>query len=452
MSETRGVLRIQYKGSALQTLITERGGLAGESSFSALLDGENVLQAYGKDPDLVGHFPVLPDAAKIAELRAAYRLPPDIPDDQLSLNVPDIAAGLENAGTEPIFTSQDSPFGISLTGAATVLQTEPWLATSLLPQTVFLAPLQSMSRSLLLAALVLTGIAGLLALGVAQVISAPITRLTEVAKRFTEGDMTARAQIETQDEVGTLALTFNNMAAQLRGILSTLEQRIAERTHALEVSTEVSRRLSTILDQDELVREVVDQVQSAFDYYHVHIYLFDSEKENLLMVGGTGEVGQIMLKQGHQIQKGKGLVGQAANTNLPILVSDVSQADEWLPNPLLPETKSEAAIPIAIGDDVRGVLDVQDDAVGGLTEEDVTLLQSIANQVAIALQNAAAYRQTQRRAEREAMLARIVQQIQRTTDIDDALKITVRELGHVLGTDIRVKLQQKTIVGDNDRL
>jgi len=87
-------------------------------------------------------------------------------------------------------------------------------------------------------------------------------------------------------------------------------------------------------------------------------------------------------------------------------------------------------------------LDVQDDAVGGLTEEDVTLLQSIANQVAIALQNAAAYRQTQRRAEREAMLARIVQQIQRTTDIDDALKITARELGRALDTDVSVKLQQ----------
>ncbi|HIE57408.1 MAG TPA: GAF domain-containing protein [Anaerolineales bacterium] len=438
----KGVLRIQYKASALQDLVVERGGAAGQGSFSVLLDDENILLAHGAKPELTGRFPVAPDAAKIEELRAAYRLPLDVPDDKLSLNLPDVAAGLAHVNTDPFFTSEDSPLGFPVTGAVQKLQSVPWLAASVQPQKVFLAPLKVLSRSLLLTALVVTFVAGLLALGVAQVINAPIARLTDVARRLSDGDWLARAQVETEDEIGLLAFTFNSMAAQLRGVLSTMEQRIVDRTRALETSTEVSRRLSTILDQSELVKEVVEQVRSAFDYYYAHIYIFDDEQQNLVMVGGTGEAGKIMLERGHTIPKGKGLVGRAADTNLPILVSDVSQDEDWLPNPLLPETKSEAAIPIAIGDTVLGVLDVQDATVNGLTEEDITLLQSIANQVAIALRNADAYQQIQQRAEREAMMAQIVQRIRSTTDIENALKIAARELGRALETDVSVKLQE----------
>ncbi len=440
-SEVQGVLRIQYKSSALQNYVVERGELTGPFSFSVLFDDVMIIQAHEKRPELVGHILAPLSAEKIAELRADHRLPVDVPDSELSLNLPDAAAQLDNLSHGLIFTGDNPSLEGPITGAAVSIRTVPWIATSVQPQKVFLAPLQAMSRSLLLTALVLTGVAGLLSIGVTQAISAPIVRLTEVASRFAEGDLTARTQVESEDEIGTLARTFNGMAAQLRGVLSTLEQRIAERTRALETSTEVSRRLSTILDPDELVREVVEQVKSAFDYYHAHIYLLDKERGVLVMAGGTGEAGQTMLERGHSIPKGKGLVGRAADTNLPILVPDVSKEEGWLPNPLLPETRSEAAIPIAIGDQVIGVLDVQENTIGGLTENDVTLLQSIANQVAIALQNAEAYRNTQQRAEREAMVARIIQQIQSTTEIEDALKVTARELGRVLDTGVSVKLQ-----------
>ena len=111
-----------------------------------------------------------------------------------------------------------------------------------------------------------------------------------------------------------------------------------------------------------------------------------------------------------------------------------------MPNPLLPETKSEVAIPISAGETVLGVLDVQDDEAGGLSEDDVDLLQSIANQVASALQNARAYRQTQQQVAREALIANINQQIQSTTDIEDALQVAVRELGRALDADTSVRL------------
>lgn len=114
------------------------------------------------------------------------------------------------------------------------------------------------------------------------------------------------------------------------------------------------------------------------------------------MAGGTGDAGRIMLEQFHKLAKGRGLVGRAAENNEPILVSDTTQNPEWLPNPLLPETKSEAAIPISLGDFVVGVLDVQHNVVGGLKREDIDALHSIANQVAVAVQNAQSYTEVQR--------------------------------------------------------
>jgi putative methionine-R-sulfoxide reductase with GAF domain len=259
-----------------------------------------------------------------------------------------------------------------------------------------------------------------------------ITVLTQVTTAIAAGDLNRMAPEGRKDEIGTLAVSFNAMTSRVREMVSTLEQRVADRTRAIETSSEISRRLSTILDQKQLALAVVEEVQRAFNYYHAHIYLYDEMGENLVMVGGTGEAGQLMLGRGHQIAKGRGLVGRAAETNQVLLVSDTQADPNWLANPLLPDTKSEVALPIAAGGRVSGVLDVQHNIVNGLSQQDVDLLQSIANQVAVAVQNAAMFTQIQRQAEREALVNAIGQKIQTASSVEGVLQVLARELGAAL--------------------
>jgi putative methionine-R-sulfoxide reductase with GAF domain len=285
----------------------------------------------------------------------------------------------------------------------------------------------------LIAALLMTVLAGALALWFSRSISQPLREMVSVSLRIAQGDYSSQAQVKGSHEVGVLAESFNSMTAKLRDLIGTLEQRVADRTRAIETSAEIGRRLSAVLSQDELVRAVVEQLQKELGYYHVHIYLFDREHENLVMAGGSGEAGQKLLASGHSLPKGKGLVGRAAHLNATVLISDVSRNPEWLPNPLLPETKSEAAVPIAIQDEVLGVIDVQQNTVNGLSQADADLIASIASQVAVALQNARLFTQAQRDAERKARLDAMGQEIQGAKSVEEALKISVRELGRALG-------------------
>ncbi len=247
------------------------------------------------------------------------------------------------------------------------------------------------------------GVAILLAVAVglynATRVSRPLAALTQVASRIAGGHLEQRAEVRQRNEIGLLAMAFNRMTDQLRGLIDTLEERVAERTRRLEIVAGLGEQLSAILNLEELLAEAVNQVKGQFGYYHVHIYLLDEVGENLVVVEGTGPAGTEMKALGHSIPLNAqtSLVARAARSGEVVSVDNVREAPDWLPNPLLPNTYSEMAIPITLGvtGQVVGVLDVQEDIVAGLDESDANLLRSVANQVAVTLNNARLFEQTQ---------------------------------------------------------
>lgn len=317
-----------------------------------------------------------------------------------------------------------------------------WQTVVFQPEEDALTSVSQQQQTNIILGIIIVILASITAAVVANFLARPITELTETVSQVAEGDLSARAKIRSEDEIGVLALSVNQMAEQLQYSIEGLEQRIAERTRALTTSVEVSRSLSTILNPDELIIEVVNQIRDTYEYYYVQIYLMDEASNTLRLAAGTGDAGQAMLARGHVISVNQGLVGRAAASNSSVIIPDVSQSPDWKANPLLPDTKAEIAVPISVGSTVVGVLDVQHDVTAGLTEEDIDLLQLVAFQVAISMRNAQSFAQAQRRAERELLINMIGQKIQEAPSVDYALQVAARELGQTFsGQKIMIKLE-----------
>ena len=379
----------------------------GEAGYAYVVDREGNLLAYADTARVLRR----ENVSQLAEVAAFIAGENEIEHGAF------VGNGIENEDSVQTFAKLESPDWAVVTEVPTNEAFRDITATV------------ALSSVFVLLAAALAGGFGILT---ARRIAAPIVTLTETAAQVAEGNLDLRTEVGGNLEVVRLGNAFNNMTAQLQELIGSLEQRVAVRTRALEISGSVSRQLSNILDQQELVTAVVELVKEAFDYYHAHIYLFDDKGENLVMVGGTGEAGQQMLANQHQIPAGRGLVGRAGQSGQSVLVADTAEDEAWLPNPLLPETQAEAAVPIAIGGQILGVLDVQHNIKAGLTQADVDLLEAIASQVAVGLRNANLYEAAQQQAAREARLNEINQKILRTTNVDEAMQVAVREIGRAL--------------------
>ena len=387
-----GVLRVRYRAGALQDVVEQTVGLAGNDSSAIVVDENGLILAHAEFPNLTFKLLGALDSTKQAQLQAQRLLPYDGSAAPLT-GFQTLRQGLENAEQSPVFTagvsggSTSNNQGETETYAVIDSQTQSWTVLFHQSADVLAAPLVALERQIVVIALAIAALVALVALLLARRLSTPIVRLTALSALIKQGDLAVQAPVTSTDEIGALSGAFNSMTDQLRTTLAGLQQR----TVALETSGQVSRRLSSILNPATLTLEVVEQLRGAFNYYHAHIYLFNEAKDTLTMAGGTGRAGRIMLANNHSIPSGRGLVGRAAATRNAVLVPDVSLADGWLANPLLPDTKAEVAVPIMLGDEVLGVLDVQHNIVNGLSHEDAVLVQSIADQVAVGLENARSF-------------------------------------------------------------
>jgi len=180
-----------------------------------------------------------------------------------------------------------------------------------------------------------------------------------------------------------------------------LEQRVVNRTRKLEAIANLSGRLNEMVEIESLLSELVNQLQDNFGYYYTHVYLVDHETNTLIMVEGSGQIGQALKALQHSLPFDVGIVGWVAQHNLPYITGDVASDNYFFANTLLPKTQSELAIPIHLSGKLLGVLDIQSEKQYAFTSEDISIMQSIADQTAIALNNA------QLLAERQATIAKL---------------------------------------------
>lgn len=189
---------------------------------------------------------------------------------------------------------------------------------------------------------------------------------------------------------------LQDRAQRLKAIL---DREVAERTTQLarralqlETSARVSRQITSILDTEALASSVVDLISQSFDYPYVHIYLRDEKSDMLVLRASTVTIGEPC----RRLPVGRGsLNGMAARKNEPVLVRDVSQHREYLANSeVMADTCSQLVIPLRMGDRVLGTLDVQSTRLDGFGQEDMRLVQSLGDQIAIAVENARLYAQS----------------------------------------------------------
>ncbi len=280
-----------------------------------------------------------------------------------------------------------------------------------------------------------------------RAIARPLEHLTEVAGRLAEGNLEERVAVESSDEFGGLGAAFNEMADQLQTYYVELEEQVAERTRALqdanyalqrraiqlEASSEVGQAIASIFDIDQLLRKTVDLIRDRFKFYHAGIFLLDEAGKWAILREATGEAGAQMKAQGHRLAvDNTSMVGWSALHRRSRIALDVGEDAVRFANPLLPYTRSEMSIPLMIGGRVIGVLNVQSIEEAAFDEDDVRTLQSMANQVAVAIENA-------RRVSDEAAMLEATSPIYRasrnlttattTTEVAEAIIASVAETG-----------------------
>jgi GAF domain-containing protein len=230
-----------------------------------------------------------------------------------------------------------------------------------------------------------------------------ITDIQRIAKAESIADLNPAAPLSQRDEIGDLSRAIVQMTEWVRQSYSTLEERIDERTRGLgqrtlqlQVAAEVARDIASTSNPEELLTQAVDLICDRFGFYHAGVFLSDERHEFEVLQAATGEAGREMLARQHKLRIGEtGLVGYVALSGEPRIALDVGLDAVHFKNPLLPDTRSEVAIPIKTGNRVIGVLDVQSKEPAAFDQDSVATLEVIADQLAIAIQNARLLQETQ---------------------------------------------------------
>ncbi|NJN80518.1 MAG: GAF domain-containing protein [Anaerolineales bacterium] len=224
----------------------------------------------------------------------------------------------------------------------------------------------------------------------AKRISQPLQSLVNIARKFADGDWTQRASVAKDDEFGDLAISFNHMADQLGSVYQSLEKKVDERARQIRTAAEVAQSVTTIPNLDEMLNKTTELLVQEFGFYQASVFITDRGGKYVDYKTGFGPATKELINKQYRLEVGSAsIIGWVAAKNQSRIASNVLDDPLHLKNELLPETKAEATIPISLGNNlVLGVLDVQSTQPGEFSPDTIVMLQTLASQIAIAIQTA----------------------------------------------------------------
>ena len=234
---------------------------------------------------------------------------------------------------------------------------------------------------------------------------------------------------------------------------ATRSLRQAERrARQLVTSSEVSQIAGSLLDIDTLLPRIVDLIRDRFSYDHVQIFLMDKDDDFALLRASTGEPGRQLLSIRHKLQKAsQSVIGQVTARGVPTIAADTADSRViHRPNPYLPNTRSEMAIPLKLKGRTIGALDVQSNVPNAFDEDDVIVLTTLAGQVATAIDNAQLYDQARVQAIEMSFLYGVTNAAASASSLDDAVQNVAEELATSLNAaSTAVYLPEKYVDSDD---
>ncbi|MBI5564893.1 MAG: GAF domain-containing protein [Chloroflexi bacterium] len=270
----------------------------------------------------------------------------------------------------------------------------------------------------ILFSLIASLIAAAIGAALMRAISRQLAALTTTTERLATGDLAARVQIAGQSEAAQVGTAFNQMAQQLSQAQKSLELRTAQ----INAGAEVGRVVTSLLDTDALLRTVVELITNRFGFYYTAAFLLDSTRQQAVLREASGTVGHTLKETGHRLDiGGQSMVSHAIQTRQLRIALDVGAEAVRFANPLLPDTRSEIALPLMAGGRVLGALDVQSTQAAAFDQANAAVLQNMANQIAIALSNAELFKQTEITLQNTRNLFAASQKISTATDTDSLL-------------------------------
>ena len=350
----------------LQSLIQPLNGLSPLADAYFILPNNQIIYS----DQTAKEFVLITDTSA-SQSKLTSKLSELIQKESLQSEALDITAPNGNAALAQIQWSPAIQAGVVLETDAVEVYGD---VTGLAPFTILL----------ILATLAATGL--VLLFGVNRVIK-PLRTLSEITQGFAEGDWDRRAEVLSNDEVGLLASSFNHMADELGGVYRSLEQKVDERTRQVYTAAEVAQSVTTLSNLDEMFNKTVALLVEQFGFYQASIFMLDRNGKYLEFKTGFGAASKELAEKKFKLEASStSIMGWVNTYNQVRVASDVLDDEFHLKNELLPETRSEAGVPISLGNTVMGVLDVQSTQPDAFNSEAIAMLQTLASQLATAVQ------------------------------------------------------------------